>query len=267
MNTTNKNTSSTDSEVLTHKQGSKTTKDSKRKNSSTHIIGDRLKRLRKENGLSQTEFAVAFSNFIGKESVYRRTTISGWENENPAPSRKILQKLADFYNVPFNVLSLDDRASVINVSESKKLKTDDLWQVDNEPVWCVFTQAESGLSVYGKWGIVDASSGEIIFSKRHSVSFTNINFEMYRRPLPFSFPPDAMGRVLTKKEVCLRNQIWIEPIGGDYQTRQLLKSWGSYNKQQDSVICDNGMIYPLRLYAKTFLAYSDPCEYKTHQIK
>lgn len=234
---------------------------------SVGTTGEQLRFLRKKAGLTQDGFAVAFSNFLGRKSEYRRTTIGGWENNSPPPPRKILRKIAEFYGVPYDILSKDVRPVVIDMSDAKRINSDTLWQIDNEPVWCLFTHTESGLSVYGKWGIVDATAGEIVFSKTHSIPFSKADFEMYKRPLPFSFPPDAMGRALTKREVELRNQIWIEPIGGEYQTRQLLKSWGSYNKQQDSVVCENGMIYPMRLYAKTFLAYSDPCDYKPQKIK
>ena len=53
----------------------------------------------------------------------------------------------------------------------------------------------------------------------------------------------------------------VEPLGGIFETRQLTKGYGSYNRINDSIILESGIIYPLGMYGVTFLAFSDPCEY------
>ena len=229
-------------------------------------ISIRLKELRKQHNMSQDEFAIAFSKFI-KRKPYRRSTVSTWET-NKTPPKNILKQIAAFYGIPYNEIVTDEEPEeTIDMENSVVVKADDLWKYDHEPVWCLFHESCGGYDNYGRWGLIDASSKKIIFSASHNIPFHNINFKMYRRPLPFSFPADAISRPLSVKEVALRKKIWIEPIGGDYQMRQMTKSWGKYQKATDSILCDTGIFYPMQMYGKSFLAFSEPCEYKEQQIK
>lgn len=226
----------------------------------------RLKELRKQQGLSQQELAVAFSKFIGRKKFYQRSTICSWETTK-IPPKKTLRQLASFYGVPYNHIVVDEKEDSIDLEKSELVNVENLWKYDHEPVWCLFHNNCGGYDTYGLWGLVDVESKIIIFSASYTIPFSNIDFEIYRRPLPFSFPPDAIARPLSAKEVSLRKKVWVEPIGGDYQTRQMLKSWGQYQKASDSVLCNSGIFYPMHMYGKSFLAFSEPCDYKELEIK
>ena len=225
----------------------------------------RLKELRKQHGMSQEEFAIAFSKFVGRKT-YRRSTIGTWETVK-MPQKKILKQIAAFYGIPYNHIVVDEKEDTIDLNDAVIADKNSLWKYDHEPVWCLLHKNHGGYDTYGRWGLIDAQAKTIVFSATYNVPFESIDFELYRRPLPFSFPADAISRPLSVKEVALRKKIWIEPIGGDYQTRQFLKSWGTYQKAADSVLCDTGLTYPMQMYGKTFLAFSEPCEYKEQIIK
>lgn len=58
--------------------------------------GDRIKQLRKENGLNQAE--------LGKLVGAAKTTVSGWERNERIPEPETLSKLADVFNVSMDYL-------------------------------------------------------------------------------------------------------------------------------------------------------------------
>ena len=65
------------------------------------MLGQRIKELRKEFGLSQVELAA--------EMEVTKQTISNWENENIQPSIDMLVALANTFNVTTDyLLGLDD---------------------------------------------------------------------------------------------------------------------------------------------------------------
>jgi transcriptional regulator, cro/CI family len=60
------------------------------------LISERLKFLRKEKNLTQTE--------LGEKVGIKRNTYSDWENGKTEPSFDNLVKLADFFNVSLDWL-------------------------------------------------------------------------------------------------------------------------------------------------------------------
>ena len=64
---------------------------------------NRIKELRNKKGLSQKEFAKAFSEFVKEDSEIKSVsyaTISRWERGENEPKLETWLKLADFFNVP-----------------------------------------------------------------------------------------------------------------------------------------------------------------------
>lgn len=60
------------------------------------IVGERLKELRKDKGLTQGDLA--------KVLGVKRTTVSAWENETSAPSDELKVELAKYFNVSLDYL-------------------------------------------------------------------------------------------------------------------------------------------------------------------
>lgn len=64
---------------------------------------NRIKELRNEKGLSQKEFAKAFSDFVKNDKTIKSVsyaTISRWERGENEPKLETWVKLADFFDVP-----------------------------------------------------------------------------------------------------------------------------------------------------------------------
>lgn len=78
----------------------------------TNIFGERLKKLRKENGLTQSELVEKVNEKYG--TAINRTTISKWENGTQEASMSFVVALANFFQV-----SLD----YINGAEDENKKT------------------------------------------------------------------------------------------------------------------------------------------------
>lgn len=75
------------------------------------MIGDKLKQLRKENGLSQKEFRNLFNDFLnkkGKKSI-TQATISRWENNKTYPNSQNINDLAEFYNIQISEFQRSNR--------------------------------------------------------------------------------------------------------------------------------------------------------------
>ena len=68
---------------------------------------NRIKELRNEKGLSQKEFAKAFSDFVKNDKTIKSVsyaTISRWERGENEPKLQTWRKLADFFNVSVSYL-------------------------------------------------------------------------------------------------------------------------------------------------------------------
>lgn len=71
------------------------------------VVHNRIKKLRKEKGLSQKEFAKAFNEFAKDDNDVKPisyATISRWENEENEPKMATWLALASFFDVPISYL-------------------------------------------------------------------------------------------------------------------------------------------------------------------
>lgn len=230
-------------------------------------IGDRLRKIRLSHQLTLEEFANQFSSFIGQSDAFKRQTVARWEKGSSPKDKSIYAKIAEFYQVPiYYLIPNDNTMDPIKSNEFVMEISDKLQHYNGEPVWCCMESDAVFFQGYGRWGIIDIANHAIVFDRDNYVYFANINFPIYKRPLPFTFSPDAIHRPLSIKEIKNRTRVWLEPIGGDYYYRQQLKGWGKYNSDNDSIITAGGCTYQTEFYGKTFLCFSEPCLYKEEEI-
>lgn len=96
-------------------------------------VNNRIKELRNKKGLSQKEFAKAFSEFVKEDSEIKPVsyaTISRWERGENEPKLETWIKLADFFDVPVSYLQglgdinyNDETALIKAFNNSKTAKT------------------------------------------------------------------------------------------------------------------------------------------------
>lgn len=73
------------------------------------MFADNLKQLRKEKGMTQTQFASEFNIATG--------TIAMWETGKRTPDTETLKKIARFFNVSIDFLLDNEKNSSNNVEE------------------------------------------------------------------------------------------------------------------------------------------------------
>ncbi|MCC8160607.1 MAG: helix-turn-helix domain-containing protein [Oscillospiraceae bacterium] len=72
------------------------------------MLNERIKSLRKANGLTQVELA--------KKINVSKQCVSNWENNNIQPSIDMLVKLADFFSVSTDYLLCLDERRILDVT-------------------------------------------------------------------------------------------------------------------------------------------------------
>ncbi len=93
-------------------------------------IGAFLKELRKENGLTQDEFACAFSkSCFGNVGIISDAAISKWERGESMPNINDIQQLAHFYGITIDEILNGER--VINIDfDEKYFLSNPSWYID-----------------------------------------------------------------------------------------------------------------------------------------
>ncbi|KIO60195.1 hypothetical protein B4065_0121 [Caldibacillus thermoamylovorans] len=74
------------------------------------VIGNRIQQLRKEKGISQQELA----DYLGIE----RTSLSKIENMKYNPSARIMQKIAEYFNLPIGDIFFNNFVSRNDTKEA-----------------------------------------------------------------------------------------------------------------------------------------------------
>lgn len=95
---------------------------------------NRIKELRNKKGLSQKEFAKAFSDFIKDDENVKSVsyaTISRWEHGENEPKLDTWLRLADFFDVPVSYLQgtsdIKDPLSKMEVDDLKRSGQEAMW--------------------------------------------------------------------------------------------------------------------------------------------
>lgn len=81
------------------------------------LLGEKLKKARKNIGMSQNE--------VAEELMLSRQTISKWENNVCLPDLENFQRICKLYKVDFNtILSKDEGKIIYNIDKSEKEEED-----------------------------------------------------------------------------------------------------------------------------------------------
>ncbi|WP_313537511.1 helix-turn-helix domain-containing protein [Enterococcus sp.] len=81
------------------------------------MLGDNLKRIRKEKGLTLDTLSEALNN-LNSGISFNKGKLSKWENNKEEPKLSSLKILADFYNIPIDIL-IDNQD--INLTAKNKI--------------------------------------------------------------------------------------------------------------------------------------------------
>lgn len=168
-------------------------------------MGRQFKTARKMKGLTMVEAAAALG--------ISQPTLSTWEAERKSPSVDALERMADLYGVSTDYL-LGRTENTQTSSELEAITTEKLYIMNDKPVWS---------PEYG-WMLVDGIKKQLIMSDSNRIDFSNAKDLFVSEPA-FASAPTPKGEPLSRDEIRIRNEVWVEPISPDAQLREELRGW------------------------------------------
>ena len=174
-------------------------------------------------------------------------TISAWEGGRKNPSVESLAQMADLYNVSTDFLLGRDENLTVEISKLQPVSARALNCLHGQPVWS---------EKYG-WLLVDAIE-QCLFSIEHGqLPFSDIG-DLYVMPSSFSVGYQDLSEPLTLGEVKRRDNVWLEPISPDSQTRIELRGW--YQVFDRYVQNEYGNRFYMDTYGAKWLAFDSKLE-------
>ena len=83
-------------------------------------VGEFLKQLRTDRGLSQEQMVEAFSIHVGVEEVITTATISKWERGETFPNILNIKDLATFFNVSVDEIFNGEKEMVMDLKKQMR---------------------------------------------------------------------------------------------------------------------------------------------------
>ncbi len=228
------------------------------------IFAARVKQLRTEQNMTQTDLAYELTkiNMSKNDRAVSISTVSNWEKAKAFPNSSNLKSVASILNTSVAYLlgegENDQKTSATN--NSKYVNNDDeIKRHAGEPVYVI----TDDIRQIGKWGIVKDDGSAIFFSDGSITSLNKIKGSVKRCPIPFAYAPDSNAKMLSPKEVRKTDAtFWVEGIGGDYDARQRLKGWYSYDKTRDAAVDAAFHYLPMNTYGLSWCAFESQFKYQ-----
>lgn len=149
-----------------------------------NILGKRIKELRNNKRMKQSELCQDFSKFCKRSTVLPVSTLSSWENGAKHPSLDATRMLADYFKVSTDYLL---GREAVSESKAKKLffldeyineiSRDDLPYYNNKPVFLTYFD---GKKQYGEWGIYNMDK-DVFRCSEHSIRNSEV-FKYFSLP-------------------------------------------------------------------------------------
>ena len=220
------------------------------------VIADRLKSLRSDMKMSQSEVARNISLTLGLKDRIANSTISAWEVGAKTPSFSYLIALANLYNVSTDyLLGVSQNPSggsefEFNMADYvKEIKMKDLPKYDGLPVLLSYSNSNRS----DVWGIYDREH-ECFYCKGKVVKVSSID-KCYAT-LQSSFPPRPDDNKKLSLAACKQmDEVWIEYRGIDNVISDRFSGWFNVNASEKYFINGTGNILPFRGLNINYYAY------------
>lgn len=227
----------------------------------SNIFGNRLKMLRTQKGLTQEEFAIQFSDFIGRKKPYSLMAISHWEKGRKKPRHSYIEAIADFFGVSVSVFFDNSRIPSDN-NEVSPLNTNqiDTGRIDfyhNNPLYCVFKDK----SHKDEWGLCNSKDQYIYFLDREPISFETLrikkdNIELYAiQPYGSVEKERRREKTLTISKIKKAEKVWVQMNSFDDFVRGRYNGWYYNNRSKTCLININGEVLPYEGNGYSYNAY------------
>lgn len=167
-------------------------------------------------------------------------TLSAWEGERKSPSIDKLERMADVYDVSTDYLL--GRISTYKNTPSSPVSPASLPVLHGQPLWS---------PEYG-WLLVDSIEQHLVQSDGSTIPFS-VADNLYTNPPAFSEPDTMTEPPLTRKQMLVENDVWVEPISPDPVFRDELRGW--YRRKDRYVVNEHGNRFYLDTYEAKWLAF------------
>lgn len=239
--------------------------------------GNRIAKLRKEKGLTQSQFAKDFSNYILNETNYplkekgfASVTISSWENASKRPKLEVLSIMAQYFNVSADYLldRTDNRYGTAELGEKSandkftnyKLEPEylilpqELFSYDRQPIYVVFEDYVHE----NCWGILNASKEVIIFPDTffyYRKEKVNCKFYSYIPEEERHYSPINKQRY-SYNQMLNASAVWVKMLSPDAYIRGKYEGVYCHNIDKSCLQRADGLCLSYEGYGSVFYAYS-----------
>lgn len=232
----------------------------------TVIFGNRIKKLRTDRNLKQSELATQLSEFMNIAPI-TLTTISSWEQGRKLCGVETLKYLALFFNVSVDyLLGLEDEPREMNrmavldtVSEDAQIvKYSDLASVDGIPV-LIETDSTVKQPFKAKWAIYDHANHQFVTQK----TIYNANPHIIVRcsvPLSRATMENLRKKLITLsalKKMPSGEKFWVSKMQGTPEERAEYSGWYTNNESHSCIINDRGLTLPYDGLGVTYNAFTE----------
>lgn len=231
----------------------------KRKTKLSDKFHERLKLLRTEKNLTQSNFAYEFSIFTGRKKKLSVSTISSWESGEKQPDYPTITSIANFYGVLPSYLTgeIDSRKDDANIKPLfledfiVEISNENLALYDGKPVYLVFNNAT--LKIKNCWGIYNKSNET--FSCRDQVYRNNPNIRYFAAETGVDKITKKGYKPLDMEDFIRLPMFWVQYHGSTNEINTRFTGFYTHTNTKSGIINSEGNILPysgLHIYYEVF---------------
>lgn len=225
-----------------------------------NVVGERIKLLRTEKGLTQKELAYNLSIFTGRKRSISIPAVSSWELGNKVPHYKTLTALASYFGVSIDFITGKTDIRIEGGVERRyfdlsnytvEITPINLKEYDGKPVYLVFKNKVTS----NCWGIYNAEKN--VFCCRDKMYRNNGGIRFFAVENNMIFSAGMNESCLELEDISKRNYFWVEYFGSDEFINSMYTGWYKHTEKKDAIINSVGNILPYdgininyRIYAR-----------------
>ena len=233
----------------------------------SNIVGNKIKMLRTNKGLRQSDFARELSIFMGRKKEYKLVTVSSWETGYKMPPLNTLRNIADFFNVDISeligntelktpVITEDTNSAEAHIN-ANMVNIDRIAFYHNQPLYCIFKDK----SRKDEWSLCDCNKQQLIFIDREPITFEQLtekrdDISLYTiQPYGSIEKERRIERSLTVPKIKAADKVWVEMNTFDDFVRARYNGWYYNNKNKTCLINPLGEVLPYEGNGYSYKAY------------
>jgi len=223
----------------------------------------RIRLLRNEFKLTQSEFASKVSEIMNRDKPYNYVVVTMWENNRRMPNTNALNAIATLFDVSVDYLlgRTENRKEIIPKLTKmtspladvglEAIKYTELVDYNEKPIYCVFPNKTRR----DGWALYNSSKEQLVFTDATLPASTaylyykNATLNSFNALTLLNTPINNIERLLG-----LRN-VWIEMLSNDPSIKNLYDGWYKHNETHSCLINVLGLALPYEGLNLSYRAY------------